>query len=70
MMNITNATTTTPRTMPSRMEARSPYETASAVESHGRVVKAGMSLVEMVAWLVIMAVLSLGMIWLLWKAAH
>ncbi|WP_239462487.1 hypothetical protein [Enorma phocaeensis] len=70
MMNITNAATTTPRTMPSRMEARSPYETAPAVESHGRVVKAGMSLVEMVAWLAIMAVLSLGMIWLLWKTAH
>lgn len=70
MMNITNATATTPRPATYGVADRNPYAVRPAECKHGRVTRAGMSLVEMIAWLVIMAVLSLGMIWLLWKTGN
>ena len=47
----------------------SPY-VEPAHEVHNPVVRAGMSVVEMVAWLVVMAALSIGMIVLLWSVSR
>lgn len=51
---------------------RSPY--ASIPEEprahRGRIAQAGMTLVEMLVWLAIMAALSVGMLWLLWTTAR
>ncbi len=51
---------------------RSPYAPiAERPRAHrGRMAQAGMTLVEMLVWLAIMAVLSLGMLWLLWTTAR
>lgn len=48
----------------------SPYDPPAAGGSHGPVVSAGMSLAEMIAWLVVMAALAVGMIWLLWHTTR
>ncbi len=55
----------------SRRSVRSPYApppTDSAPRS--RVARAGATLMQMVAWLAIMAALSLAMLWLLWAVSH
>lgn len=50
------------------MTKRNPYDPEpEPVRSHNPLVRAGMSVTEMVVWLVIMAVLALGMIALLWN---
>lgn len=48
----------------------SPYDVEPVHEAHNPVVKAGMSMVEMVAWLAVMAALSIGMILLLWNVSR
>lgn len=48
----------------------SPYDAEPVYEAHNPVVKAGMSVVELVAWLAVMAVLSIGMILLLWNVSR
>lgn len=51
------------------MKRRNPYDTAPR-EKRGRIARAGMSLIETVVWVAIMAVLSVGMIWLLWTTSR
>lgn len=48
----------------------SPYDVEPAPEVHNPVVRVGMSVAEMIAWLVVMAALSLGMILLLWNVSR
>lgn len=48
----------------------SPYDVEPAHEVHNPVARAGMSVVEIVAWLVVMAALSIGMIVLLWSVSR
>lgn len=49
---------------------KNPYQAPKEVPQRSVIVRAGMSVVEMVIWLAVMAVLSLGMIWLLWSASR
>ena len=50
------------------MTKRNPYDPEPEPDrSHNPLVRASMSVAEMVVWLVIMAVLALGMIALLWN---
>lgn len=46
-----------------------PYDVQPA-ECGGCLARAGMTVVEMVLWLALMAVLSLGMLWLLWSCSR
>ena len=46
-----------------------PYRIECRPEPHNPVARVGMSLVEMVFWLVVMAVLAIGMIALLWNVS-
>lgn len=48
----------------------SPYDRLPERKPKNPVVRAGMSVVETVIWLVIMAVLSIGMIVLLWNVSR
>lgn len=54
----------------SKLVYASPYDVQPQPEVRNPVVRAGMSLVEMIAWLVLMAVLSIGMIALLWSVSR
>ncbi len=54
-----------------RRSVRSPYAPPpTAPVPRSRVARAGATLVQMVAWLAIMAALSLAMLWLLWAVSH
>lgn len=48
----------------------SPYDRPTQPAPTNPVVRAGMSLVEMLIWIVVMAVLSLGMIVMLWNVSR
>lgn len=54
----------------SKFAYESPYDCPVASKPKNPVVRAGMSIVETVLWLVIMAVLSIGMIVMLWNASR
>ena len=64
------------KTMYAQMTDKNPYRNPYTSkperehESRNPLVRAGMSLVEMVAWLVVMALLAGGMIWLLWNVSR
>lgn len=49
---------------------RNPYRMVQSAPAGGPAARLGMSLAEMISSLVLMAVLSLGMIWLLWSASR
>lgn len=53
-----------------KVQYSNPYEMSFADEPRSVVTRAGMSVVEMVAWLAIMAVLCLGMIWIMSAASR
>lgn len=70
-MNTTASTSECKLESPSTSPYTNPYARESAVSGHRNpVVRAGMSVVEMVVWIVIMAALALGMIWLLWNTTR
>lgn len=70
-MNTTASTRECKLESPSTSPYTNPYARESAVSGHRNpVVRAGMSVVEMVVWIVIMAALALGMIWLLWNTTR
>ncbi len=48
----------------------SPYDRPAQPAPKNPVARAGMSLVEMLIWIVVMAVLSLGMIVMLWNVSR
>ena len=52
------------------MVKNNPYDNIREQDQRNPIVRAGMSVAEMVAWLVVMAVLAIGMIWLLWSASR
>ena len=62
--------TSNPSTMYA-MTKRSPYDPEPADEQRprNRIVRAGMSVAEMVMWLVIMAALAIGMLVMLWNVS-
>lgn len=62
--------TSNPSTMYA-MTKRNPYDPESADERRprNRIVRAGMSVAEMVVWLVIMAALAIGMLVMLWNVS-
>lgn len=51
---------------------RNPYEPNERPERrwHNPVARIGMSAVELVMWIVVMAALAIGMIWLLWSTSR
>lgn len=56
--------------MYTNMTRKNPYDPEPASDRpRSRIVRAGMSVVEMVVWIVIMAVLAIGMIALLWNVS-
>ena len=61
---------TTTDAMYEAMSKKSPYEVDEPRDNRPVIVRAGMSAVEMVVWIVIMAVLAAGMIWLLWSTSR
>ena len=70
-MNTTASTRECKLESPCTSPYTNPYARESAVSGHhNSVVRAGMSVVEMVVWIVIMAALALGMIWLLWNTTR
>lgn len=59
-----------PETMYANMTERNPYDQrADGPRPRNPIVRAGMSAVEMAVWLIIMAVLAVGMIVLLWNVS-
>ncbi len=54
------------------MNERSPYTLAEqdSGDKRGCLARAGATLAEMFVWLVIMAALTVGMIWLLWTTSR
>ncbi|WP_143750181.1 hypothetical protein [Collinsella sp. An7] len=62
--------TSNPSTMYA-MTKRNPYDPEPADEQRprNRIVRAGMSVAEMVMWLVIMAALAIGMLVMLWNVS-
>lgn len=62
--------TSNPSTMYA-MTKRNPYDPEPADEQRprNRIVRAGMSVAEMVVWLVIMAALAIGMLVMLWNVS-
>ncbi|MBM6682902.1 hypothetical protein [Collinsella intestinalis] len=62
--------TSNPSTMYA-MTKRNPYDPEPADERRprNRIVRAGMSVAEMVVWLVIMAALAIGMLAMLWNVS-
>ncbi len=70
-MNTTAPTRECKLESPSTSPYTNPYARENATSEHRNpVVRAGMSVVEMVVWIVIMAALALGMIWLLWNTTR
>lgn len=63
-MQMLNKTKTHPAPMRSN-----PYEVAAEGVGRGAV-STGMSAAELVAWLIAMAALALGMLWLLWHVSR
>lgn len=63
--------TTNPSTMYA-MTKRNPYDPEPACERRprNRIVRAGMSVAEMIMWLVIMAALAIGMLVMLWNVTR
>lgn len=59
-------------TMYVTMDKRNPYrpEPERRPARRNPVAKIGMSAAELVAWIVVMAALALGMIWLLWSTSR
>lgn len=53
-----------------KVQYSNPHEMSFADEPRSVVTRAGMSVVEMVAWLAIMAVLCVGMIWIMSAASR
>lgn len=64
-MKTTNASATD-----RKLVYASPYDVQSQAEPSNPIVRAGMSLVETVMWLVLMALLSFGMLALLWSVSR
>ncbi len=57
-------------TMHATMNKRSPYGPDQPRSRRGSVTRAGISIIELAIWVVIMAALTIGMLWVLWSATR